>query len=50
MAHRFTLAGYLCTAVGAWMIVRKISGRAGFVWVVVGATLQLVGGVVQHGR
>ena len=46
-AHRFILVGYLLSAVGAWMLVKK-PARSGFVWLAVGATLQLIGGVLQH--
>lgn len=46
-AHRFLLLGYVCVAVGAWMLVKK-PVRAGFVWLAIGATLQLIGGVLQH--
>ena len=45
--HRFILVGYLCTAIGGWLLVRK-PGRAGFVWLATGATLQLIGGLLQH--
>jgi hypothetical protein len=45
--HRFVLVGYLCVAAGTWMLVRK-PARSGFVWLAAGATLQLVGGVLQH--
>lgn len=45
--HRFFLAGYLCVAVGAWMLVKK-PARAGFVWLAIGASLQLVGRLLQH--
>jgi len=48
MAHRFRLVGYLSTTIGAWMLVKKPTGRAGFVWFAIGATLQLVGGLLQH--
>lgn len=48
MAHRFMLVGYLSTAIGAWMLVKSSTGRAGFVWFAIGATLQLVGGLLQH--
>jgi hypothetical protein len=50
MGHRFVLAGYLCTAIGAWVLVRNRAGRAGFIGLAIGTTLQLVGGVLQHGR
>jgi hypothetical protein len=46
-AHRFILVGYLLSAVGAWMLVRQ-PARSGFVWLAVGATLQLIGGLLQH--
>ncbi len=46
-AHRFILVGYLLSAVGAWMLVKKPT-RSGFVWLAVGATLQLIGGQLQH--
>jgi hypothetical protein len=46
-AHRFILVGYLVSAVGAWMLVKK-PARSGFVWLAVGATLQLIGGLLQH--
>jgi hypothetical protein len=45
--HRFILVGYLCSAVGAWMLVRR-PARIGFVCLGVGATLQLIGGLLQH--
>jgi hypothetical protein len=45
--HRFVLVGYLCTAVGAWMLVKK-PAKAGFLWLAVGSTLQLIGGLLQH--
>jgi len=45
--HRFVLIGYLCSAIGAWMLVRRPT-RTGFLWLGVGATLQLVGGLLQH--
>jgi hypothetical protein len=45
--HRFILIGYLCMAVGSWMLVRKPT-RAGFIWLSLGATLQLIGGLLQH--
>jgi hypothetical protein len=48
MAHRFILVGYLASAIGAWMLVRKPT-RAGFLWLAIGATLQLLGGLLQHG-
>jgi len=48
MAHRFILVGYLSSAIGAWMLVRRHTGGAGFVWFAIGATLQLIGGVLQH--
>jgi hypothetical protein len=41
------LVGYLCSAVGTWMLVRKPE-KAGFRWLAVGATLQLIGGLLQH--
>lgn len=47
MAHRFMLVGYLSSAIGAWMLVWK-PARAGFVWLATGATLQLIGGLLQH--
>ena len=47
MAHRFMLVGYLSSAIGAWMLVRR-PARAGYVWFAAGATLQLVGGLLQH--
>lgn len=46
-AHRFILVGYLLSAAGAWMLVKK-PARSGFVWFAVGATLQLIGGLLQH--
>jgi hypothetical protein len=46
-AHRFRLVGYLCSATGAWMLVKK-PARAGFVWLAIGATLQLTGALLQH--
>lgn len=46
-AHRFFLLGYLFVAVGAWMLVKK-PARPGFVWLAIGATLQLIGGLLQH--
>ena len=48
MAHRFMLVGYLSTTIGAWVLVKNRGGRAGFVWFAIGATLQLVGGLLQH--
>jgi hypothetical protein len=45
--HRFVLAGYLCSAIGAWLLVRKPS-KAGFVMLAVGSSLQLTGGMLQH--
>jgi hypothetical protein len=48
MAHRFILVGYLASTIGAWMIVKNRAGRAGFVCFAIGATLQLVGGLLQH--
>jgi len=48
MAHRFMLVGYLATAIGAWVLVKNHTGRAGFVWFAIGASLQLVGGLLQH--
>jgi hypothetical protein len=47
MAHRFVLLGYLCSAIAAWMLVRK-PARPGFLWLATGATLQLIGGLLQH--
>jgi len=47
MAHRFILVGYLATAIGAWLLVTK-PRRAGFLCFATGATLQLVGGLLQH--
>ena len=47
MAHRLILVGYLCGAIGGWLLVRS-PRRAGFVYLALGATLQLVGGVLQH--
>jgi hypothetical protein len=46
-AHRFVLVGYLLAAVAAWMLVRK-PARSGFVWLAAGATLQLIGRLLQH--
>jgi hypothetical protein len=46
-AHRFILSGYLLSAVGALMLVKKPT-RSGFVWMAAGATLQLVGRLLQH--
>jgi hypothetical protein len=46
-AHRFILVGYLLSAVGAWMLVKQ-PARPGFVCLAVGATLQLIGGLLQH--
>jgi hypothetical protein len=46
-AHRLTLVGYLLSAVGAWMLVKR-PVRSGFVWLAVGATLQLMGGLLRH--
>jgi hypothetical protein len=46
-AHRFTMVGYLLSAVGAWMLVKK-PARSGFVWLALGATLQLIGGLLRH--
>jgi len=37
----------LCTVVGAWMLVKK-PAKSGYAWFAVGATLQLVGGLLQH--
>jgi hypothetical protein len=45
--HRFVLVGYLCSFVGAWMLVRRPE-KLGFMWLAVGATLQLIGGLLQH--
>lgn len=41
------LLGYLCTTVGAWMLLKK-PAKAGYAWFAVGATLQLIGGLLQH--
>jgi hypothetical protein len=46
-AHRFRLVGYLAAAIGAWMLVKK-PARIGYAWFAIGATLQLIGGVLQH--
>jgi len=48
MAHRFILVGYLASTIGTWMIVKNRTGQAGFVCFAVGATLQLIGGLLQH--
>jgi hypothetical protein len=48
MAHRFILVGYLASAIGAWMIVKNRASPVGFVSFAVGATLQLLGGLLQH--
>jgi hypothetical protein len=45
--HRFVLIGYLCTAIGAWLLARK-PNRVGFICLAVGSTLQLIGGLLQH--
>jgi hypothetical protein len=45
--HRFILFGYVVAAVGGWMLVRKPS-KAGFIALSIGATLQLIGGLLQH--
>jgi hypothetical protein len=45
--HRFILVGYLCSAIGAWMLVKK-AGKPGFTWFAMGTTLQLIGGLLQH--
>jgi hypothetical protein len=45
--HRFVLVGYLCIAIGAWLLVRK-PAKAGFLLLGVGATFQLIGGLLQH--
>lgn len=45
--HRFILAGYAAAAVGGWMLVRK-PNRVGFTVLSVGATLQMIGGLLQH--
>jgi hypothetical protein len=45
--HRIILVSYLCGAVGAWMLVKK-PARAGFAWLAIGATLQMIGGLLQH--
>ena len=47
VGDRFLLVGYLCGAVGAWMLVKK-PAPAGFAWLAVGATFQLIGGFLQH--
>lgn len=41
------LLGYLCNAIGGWLLVRK-PGKAGFGWLAAGTTLQLIGGLLQH--
>lgn len=41
------LLGYLCAAVGAWMLTKK-PAKAGYAWLAVGATLQLIGGLIRH--
>src|SRR5438105_4829287 len=43
----FMLVGYLASAIGAWILVKK-PGRAGFLCFASGATLQLLGGLLQH--
>ncbi len=48
VAHRFILMGYLCSAIATWMLVKRPTAKAGFVWLAIGATLQLVGGLLQH--
>jgi hypothetical protein len=45
--HRFMLVGYLCSAIGAWLLVKK-PARAGFVWLAIGTTLQLIGALLRH--
>ena len=49
MAHRLMLAGYLANAIGAWLLFRN-PARSGFLTLAIGTTLQLVGGVLSHGR
>jgi len=48
-AHRFILIGYLCNAIGVWMLVRK-PARAGYLWLAIGCTLLLLGGIIQEHR
>lgn len=49
LAHRFILVGYLCNAIAAWMLFRK-PARAGFLWLAIGCTLLLLGGIIQQHR
>jgi len=48
-AHRLILVGYLCNAIAAWMLVRK-PARPGFLWLAIGCTLLLLGGIIEQHR
>jgi hypothetical protein len=45
--HRFVIVGTLCSAIGAWMLVRK-PAKAGNVWLATGLTMQFIGAFLQH--
>lgn len=45
--HRFVLVGYVVAVIGTWMLVKKPT-KAAFTALAMGATLQMVGGLLQH--